>query len=114
MAVKNLNAEAEMCEKRSEPNIGHKLRKQLARIEQLCERPFDDPKYEKWRLETGQILDQLFGQVQAEQHPCTKAFLNYRIPENFTATPREMQEYYRNILSYQADLLKIYLEDIEN
>ena len=88
------------------------LYRQLGMIKQLRELPFDDPFYEEWWAETGRILNQIFGEVDREQHPCTKAFLNYRIPEHATATRDQMQEYYRNILQYQEDLLKMYLEDI--
>ncbi len=82
-------------------------------IEKLRGFSFDDPAYEDWRLKTGQDLDQLFGLIGSERHPCTKAFLNYRIPENFTATREQMQEYYINILQYQAALLKMYLDDVQ-
>lgn len=101
-----------MLEEKGELNFSQELRKQLANVEHLRELPFDDPSYEEWRTETGRILDQVFGQVQLEQHPCTKAFLNYGVPEHFTATREQMQEYYLNILHYQSDLLKMYLEDI--
>jgi hypothetical protein len=100
-----------MSEENNARDSRQALRSQLAIIKQLRKLAFDDPSYEEWRVHTGQILDQIFGQVQSEQHPCTKAFLNYRIPEHFTATREQMQEYYRNILNYQADLLKAYLDD---
>ncbi|HKP12793.1 MAG TPA: hypothetical protein VJZ91_11800 [Blastocatellia bacterium] len=103
-----------MRKEKSESNSGQAIRKQLARVEKLRELPFDNPCYEKWRIETGLVLDHVFGLLQSEQHPCTRAFLNYRIPEHFTATRAEMQEYYQNILRYQADLLRMYLEDIED
>ena len=103
-----------MNEEKSEPNLIQSLRKQLAIVEQLRDLPFDNPGYEEWRTKTGQILDHIFGQVQLEQHPCTKAFLSYRIPEHFTANRAEMQEFYRNIIEYQADLLRMYLEDFED
>jgi hypothetical protein len=95
-------------------NIRQTLYKKLGMIEKLRALSFDDPTYEDWRVKTGQDLDQLFGLIGSEQHPCTKAFLNYRIPENFTATRDQMQEYYINILQYQADLLKMYLDDVQN
>lgn len=100
-----------MSEEKTASNSRQALVAQLARVEQLRELPFDDPRYEDWRLETGRILGEIFGRVESEQHPCTTAFLNYRIPEHFTATRAEMQEYYRNILQYQADLLKMYFAD---
>ena len=103
-----------MREEKMVGNFSQALRRQLTIVEQLRALPFDDPSYEEWRAETGRILNQVFGQLQSEQHPCTKAFLNYRIPENFTANRAEMQEYYQNILGYQADLLRMYLEDIQN
>ena len=101
-----------MSEEKTVSDSRQALLEQLARVDQLRELPFDDPRYEDWRLETGRILDQHFGRIELEQHPCTTAFLNYRIPEHFTATRAEMQENYRNILQYQADLLKMYVADI--
>jgi hypothetical protein len=103
-----------MSERKSILSLGDALRGQLVHVEHLRGLPFDDPKYEDWRSETGRILEQVFGKVQSEQHPCTMAFLSYRIPEDFTATREQMQEYYRNILQYQTDLLKMYLEDIRD
>lgn len=101
-----------MSEEKSASKSRKALREQLAFVDQLRELPFDDLKYEDWRLETAKILDQVFGRAGSEQHPCTTAFLDYRIPEHFTATHAEMQEYYRNILQTQADLLKMYLAEI--
>jgi len=95
-------------------NSSQALRRQLANVEHLRNLPFDDPSYEEWRTEIERILNQAFGQLQSEQHPCTKAFLDYRVPERFTASRAEMQEYYRNIIRYQADLLWMYLDDIQD
>lgn len=89
------------------------LANQLTLVNDLREFAFDDPRYADWRSETGQVLVKLFRPVDSEQHPCVKAFLNYRVPVHFSASRSEMQEYYRNILSYQADLLRTYLEDFE-
>jgi hypothetical protein len=89
------------------------LQKQLDRAEGLRLLPFDDPKYEEWRAETGRILDEFFGALDSEQHPCTRAFLDYRIPKQFSANRAEMQDFYQNILRFQTDLLKMYLHDIE-
>jgi hypothetical protein len=88
------------------------LREQLSRVNELRKLPFDDPRYKEWQAETGRILDLVFGRLESELHPCTTAFLNYRIPAHYTSTRPEMQQYYLNILQYQADLLKMYLEDI--
>jgi hypothetical protein len=89
------------------------LAKQLELVSELRVLAFDDPKYAKWCSETGEVLDKLFGPVDSHQHPCVTAFLNYKIPVNYSASRSQMQEYYRNILSYQADLLTAYLEDFE-
>ena len=89
------------------------LARQLELISELRVLAFDDPKYAKWRSETGEVLEGLFGSVDSHQHPCTTAFLNYRVPVNYSASRSEMQEYYQNILRYQADLLTAYLADFE-
>ena len=103
----------QMREEDSVHNVRQALQGQLALVEHLRKLPFDDPSYHEWLVKTGLILNRIFGQIQSEQHPCTKAFLNYRIPERFTATRAEMQDYYQNILHYQADLLKVYLDDMQ-
>src|ERR1043165_6656787 len=103
-----------MAKENNKRHVYQALHKQLAMVEKLRELPFDDPTYREWRAESGRIIDQLFGRIQSEPHPCTKAFLNYQIPKRFTATREQMQEYYQNILHYQADLLRIYLEDIHD
>ena len=89
------------------------LQKQLDSAEELRRLSFDDRKYAQWRAETGRILDEIFGVLDSEQHPCTRAFLNYRIPEQFSAARAEMQDFYQNILGFQTDLLKVYLQDIQ-
>jgi hypothetical protein len=89
------------------------LRLQLAKVNELRNLAFDDQRYQEWRIVTGHILERLFGFVAGESHPSTRAFLNYSIPTSYTASRDEMQEFYRNILRYQADLLKMYLEDLE-
>jgi hypothetical protein len=89
------------------------LAKQLELVRELRVLAFDDPKYAKWCSETGEVLERLYGSVDSHQHPCVTAFLNYKVPVNYSASRSEMQEYYRNILSYQADLLTAYLEDFE-
>jgi len=88
------------------------LRRQIERIEELGKLSFDDTAYNEWRIETGRILDQLFPSFGSDKHPCVLAFLNYRIPDQFTASSEDMQNYYHNILQYQKDLLVAYLEDI--
>lgn len=90
------------------------LETQLASVDRLRSLAFDDSAYEEWRLETGKALDEIFGRVEQEQHPCTKAFMIYKIPGTYTATREEMQEYYENILGYQADLLGMYVEDMKD
>lgn len=90
-----------------------KLQAKLLDITELRKLSFDDPKYEQWLTETGEVLDQIFGWVEYEQHPCTQAVLNYRIPFCFSATRPEMQQYYINMLQGQVNLLSIYLKDIE-
>jgi hypothetical protein len=92
-------------------NLHESLVAQIARIEELRELPFDNASYDEWRSETGRILDQVFGNLDSEQHPCAQAFLSYRIPKDFTASRDEMQEFYSNILKYQRALLQLYLED---
>jgi hypothetical protein len=103
-----------MREENDRRNNLQALREQLGMVEKLRALPFDDPSYGRWRSETGRILDQVFGKVESEEHPCTRAFLSYNIPANFTATRAEMQEYYRNILQYQTELLGMYLEDMKD
>lgn len=102
-----------MDEENDKAHVRQALRNQLVLVDKLRGLPFDDPTYQEWRAESGRILDQLFGKLQEEAHPCTKAFLNYQIPERFIATRKQMQEFYQNILRYQADLLTMYLEDIQ-
>jgi hypothetical protein len=90
-----------------------KLKTQLADVEGLRLLAFTNPTYGVWRVETGELLDQLFGRIESAPHPCTQAFLNYKIPELFSAGREEMQEYYLNILQAQADLLSMCLEDVQ-
>jgi hypothetical protein len=91
-----------------------KLSTQHKKVDQLRELPFDNSIYNKWRRETGEVLSQLFGQLDLDIHPCVQAFLAYRIPEDFSASHDEMQEYYQNILRYQSSLLAMYLEDMKS
>jgi hypothetical protein len=94
-------------------NVRNRLMSQIDGIDLLRNLPFDNISYEKWRIETGEILEELFGRVNSEKHPCVQAFLAYRIPEHFSASRDEMQEFYSNILGYQSSLLKMYLADTE-
>lgn len=89
------------------------LRAQIEKANDLRHLAFDNPYYGEWRSKTGQLLAELFGRLDSDEHPCTKAFLDYRIPQCYTADRSEMQEYYKNILRNQIDLLKMYLEDFE-
>lgn len=94
-------------------SIRERLVQQISRVADLRNLPFDNARYDEWRSQTGGVLDELFGQLNSEPHPCVQAFLSYRIPTHFTASREDMQEFYRNILVYQSALLTMYLEDIE-
>jgi hypothetical protein len=93
-------------------SIRERLVQQISRVADLRDLPFDNPRYDEWRSKTGDVLDELFGQLDSERHPCVQAFLSYRIPKHFTANREDMQEFYRNILNYQSALLTMYLEDL--
>jgi hypothetical protein len=88
------------------------LKTQLEAVGELGQLEFDNPCYGNWRAKTGGILDEVFGYVGHLQHPCTLAFLNYDIPRAYSASDSGMQELYENILTYQAELLQMYLEDL--
>ena len=90
-----------------------KLKRQVEQVERLNKLPFDNTSYNVWRCETGDILAEIFPDLDSERHPCVQAFLAYRIPEHFTASRVEMQELYLNILRYQSSLLVMYCEDLE-
>lgn len=90
----------------ADANTRDALKAQLSKVPALRVLAFDDERYEEWRAETAQLLDQMFGRPSGETHPCTVAFTKESIPDHFTASRDEMQEYYRNILRNQADLLK--------
>lgn len=94
-------------------SIREHLVKQISLIADLRNLPFDNARYDEWRSRTGGVLDELFGHLDSEQHPCVQAFLSYRIPTDFTANREDMQEFYRNILNYQSALLTMYLKGIE-
>lgn len=94
--------------------LRRKLAEQLSNVTNLRVLPFDDPRYEEWRVATGRLLEEVFIGSGDERHPCVEAFLSYRIPNTFSATRDEMSEYYLNILHYQSELLRIYVEDLEN
>ncbi|MDX6444375.1 MAG: hypothetical protein QOH71_1449 [Blastocatellia bacterium] len=94
-------------------SIREHLLQQISRIADLRNLPFDNERYDEWRSKTGGVLDELFGHLDSEQHPCVQAFLSYRIPTHFTANRDDMQEFYSNILNYQSALLTMYLEDME-
>jgi hypothetical protein len=88
------------------------LERQISRIDELIELPFDNMSYPVWRVETGQILTEVFGKSDSEPHPCVTAFLAYNVPACFDATRANMQEFYSNILTSQVSLLKMYLDDM--
>jgi hypothetical protein len=94
-------------------SLRENLTAQIERIDELRTLPFDNSKYDDWRRDTGRILEQIFGYLDSEQHPCVGAFLSYRIPKHFTAGRDDMQVYYANILRYQASLLEMYLADMK-
>ena len=90
-----------------------RVRDQLAHIAELRELPFDNPSYDVWRVATGKILAGVFTDFGSERHPCVEAFLAYKIPNHVTANRDQMQDFYRNILGYQASLLSMYIEDLQ-
>lgn len=90
------------------------LNGQICRVPDLKNLEFDNFDYVAWRLQTGKILDELFGKVDDVLHPCTEAFFNYCVPKNYTASRASMQEYYENIISYQADLLTMCAEEMSH
>lgn len=98
----------------ADANTRDALKAQLSKVPALRVLAFDDERYEEWQAETAQLLGRIFGRPSGERHPCTIAFTKERIPDHFTASRDEMQEYYGNILRNQADLLRMNLEDLEN
>jgi hypothetical protein len=50
------------------------LRKQLASIDDIQQRRYDDPEIKKWKLTTENILHGAFGQPNGEMHGNTRAF----------------------------------------
>lgn len=99
--------------KENQVNDINRIRDQLAHISELRELPFDNLSYDGWRVETGKILARVFRDVGSAQHPCVEAFLAYKIPNHFTANRDQMQNFYLNILRYQASLLSMYIEDLQ-
>ena len=74
-------------------SIRERLIQQISRIADSRNLPFDNARYDEWRSKTGGVLDELFGHLDSEQHPCVQRFFHTEYQHTSRPTVRTCKRF---------------------